>query len=421
MAHWWTPPAAARALDSKEPYHDDRLHQALAQLQSQAPGVVGRLLTFSRMLKRLGLEVTTGRVIDACNSLRYIDIAQREDFHCALKANLISSHDDGEVFDKLFKLFWDTLPRPPAPPLPDGCGDEGDAGGGDTPWGEEEQEMAETIIQEWRNEEGEEEPGEEWVPSYSPEDVLTLKDFASFTDDEVRQVRRLIGHIAPRLATLFSRRNQVGAKGHELDMRRTLRRNLRHGGEIFTWARRRRKVKKLRVVVLCDVSGSMDCYSRFFVQFLYGMQNSLLGVRTFAFSTHITEITPYLRRRRFQEALVDVARHVPDWSGGTNIGTCLRFFNTRTGKNYVSSKTVVIVISDGWDKGEAELLEREMESLKRRCYKILWLNPLLGSAHYQPLCKGMKAALPYTDYFLPAHNLKSLVELGKTLGSLAPN
>ncbi|MCH7718131.1 MAG: VWA domain-containing protein, partial [Chloroflexi bacterium] len=205
----------------------------------------------------------------------------------------------------------------------------------------------------------------------------------------------------------------------ELDLRRSLRWAVRHGGEVLHLARRRRKIRRLNLVLLCDVSGSMDVYARFLVQFLYGLQTELRGVSTFVFSTRLFEVTPMLRARTFDEALARVGRHVDGWSGGTRIGACLAEFNRRHAKGRLGPRTVVVIISDGWDRGDIEQLAREMRMLKRRCYRLLWLNPLLGNADYQPVAQGMVAALPHVDQFLPVHNLESLARVGRTLISLA--
>ncbi len=182
---------------------------------------------------------------------------------------------------------------------------------------------------------------------------------------------------------------------------------------------RRRKVRRLKLVLLCDVSGSMDVYSRFLSQFLYGLQSELRGVSTFVFSTRLFDVTPMLRARTFDEALGHVARHVDGWSGGTRIGACLAEFNRRYAKGRLGPRTVVVIISDGWDRGDIEQLAREMRMLKRRAYRLLWLNPLLGNADYQPVAQGMVAALPHVDQFLPVHNLESLARVGRTLIKLA--
>jgi uncharacterized protein with von Willebrand factor type A (vWA) domain len=182
--------------------------------------------------------------------------------------------------------------------------------------------------------------------------------------------------------------------------------------------RRGRKIGKTKIVLLCDVSGSMDVYSKFLLQFLYGLQNGLRGVETVVFSTRLTRITPLLRRRHIQAALDLIAETVSDWSGGTKIGTCLQAFNETLAARLIDSKTLVIIISDGWDTGDTTVLDTAMAGLKARALRLIWLNPLLGSPNYQPVCKGMHTALPYVDDFMPVHNVDSLRQFGQRLGSL---
>ncbi len=162
----------------------------------------------------------------------------------------------------------------------------------------------------------------------------------------------------------------------------------------------------------------MDCYSKFLIQFVYSLQNQLSGVETFVFSTRLTRTTPFLKGKKPYDALTALAGSVRDWSGGTRIGDCLQTFNDGYGRN-MDRRTVVIIVSDGWDTGDTALVTKEMQRLRMTCRKIIWLNPLLGSPTYEPLTKGMQAALPFVDYFLPAHNLESLVTLGKRMKYLA--
>ncbi|MEE9550020.1 MAG: VWA domain-containing protein, partial [Candidatus Binatia bacterium] len=213
-------------------------------------------------------------------------------------------------------------------------------------------------------------------------------------------------------------RKKRASKGDEIDPRSTMRKNIKFGGDIIEFVSRKRRIKKTRIVLLCDVSGSMDCYSRFLIQFMYGLQNELWGVETFVFSTSLTRITHLIRTKDIGNALERISNSVLGWSGGTNIGRSLFTFNREYAPRLVTHRTVVVLISDGWDRGDVGLMEQEMRNLKRRCQKIIWLNPLLASENYQPLCKGMQAALPYLDFFLSVHNVHSLVNLGRTMQKL---
>ena len=232
-------------------------------------------------------------------------------------------------------------------------------------------------------------------------------------------MRRLIRRIAPAVRSAVSRRHRAHRRGRAIDLRRSLRTAVRRHGEVRDLARRRRRRRRIDVVVLADVSGSMDRYSEFLVQFIYGLQQELRGVSTFVFSTRLFEVTPVLRARSFASALRLLERSVEGWSGGTQIGSALEQFNRRYARERVHRRTVVIVLSDGWDRGDGALVGREMERLQRRAKRLIWLNPLLGQPRYRPLSEGMAAALPFCDDFLPAHNVESLERFGRHLLAIA--
>ena len=392
---------------------DSTLEQVLAWLSVRHGALAANLVRFASLLKAAELEVTTTQVLGAAQGLLAIDVARRDDFRQALAATLLTRVEDRPVFDLLFERFW----RLPEPDRAEGVRPEPTT----LSSGQARLGAAELIHVAYAREDAIalKAPGDTPPRSYSAEEVLALKDFATFRDDEVREARRYLRRLAPKLATAAMRRRRPARAGAELDLRRSLRRAARHGGEVLRLAYRRRKIRRLSLVLLCDVSGSMDVYSRFLVQFLYGLQQEVRGVSTFVFSTRLFDVTPMLRARTFDEALAQVARHVQGWSGGTRIGACVGEFNRRYGKERLGPRTVVVVISDGWDRGDIVQLEREVRSMKRRAYRLLWLNPLLGSGDYRPVAQGMAAALPYVDEFLPVHNLSSLARVGRTLIRLA--
>jgi uncharacterized protein with von Willebrand factor type A (vWA) domain len=268
-----------------------------------------------------------------------------------------------------------------------------------------------------QSEEGEEgEDGEEIeMPLYSPVEVLVGRDFASFAADEMAEIARAILVVARKLATRESRRYKSTQRGHAIDLRRTIRRNMKFGGTVVELARKKRKIRKPRIVLICDVSRSMDAYSRFLLQFIYALQNTLGKVESFVFSTRLTRVTDYFRSKDIYAALDRIAEEVPDWSGGTRIGQSLHTFNQEWSLRLVNKHTIVLVLSDGLDTGDASVLADEMEQLQRRAGKVIWLNPLLGNEDYRPLARGMSAALPHVNLFASAHNLASLQALGKHL------
>jgi hypothetical protein len=382
--------------------------------QDERSGMLRNLLTFCRILRDLGMDVTAGRILDIARSLERIDVCDRAQFYYTLRANLVSSHEEMELFDQVFALFW-RLPEEEE--MAEGAGKKESEEGQEEPCCEEEP-PKQLFVEDMDQDASPGEEEETSIASYSPEEALFTKDFSAYTAEEVRQIREIISQIATRISTRMSRRKKADSKAREVDLRRTFRKNLKYGGEIIDLARKRRKVRKTRVVLLCDVSGSMDCYSKFLVQFMYGLQNELTNVETFVFSTSLTKVSHLLERRSLDEALNEIAKIVLHWSGGTNIGASLNTFNESMGKGLFSGKTIVIIISDGWDRGDVKLLQTEMRKLRKRAFRIIWLNPLLGSPSYQPLCEGIRTALPYVDLFMPLHNLESLVALGETLRSL---
>jgi len=208
---------------------------------------------------------------------------------------------------------------------------------------------------------------------------------------------------------------RYGVKGSAVDMRRTMRRNLKYGGTVIELARKQPKIKKTRLILLCDVSRSMDVYSRFLLQFVYALQRVLGRVESFVFSTQLTRVTSYFRTSDIFVAVERVSKEVPDWSGGTQIGRSLETFNERFASTLVDGRTIVIILSDGLDTGDREPIGRAVQALQQRARRVIWLNPLLGNPGYEPLARGMISALPYVDVFAPAHNLASLQNLGKHL------
>jgi uncharacterized protein with von Willebrand factor type A (vWA) domain len=378
-------------------------------------GTLPNMMAFARALKQLGVKIGLSQVIDASRSAELVDIAAKDDFRALLRANLISQKEDFPVFDMVFDCFWreQSYERVPMETLDiQGTPQESPA---QQDGGEEdgfEEAIAETMAKENVPLDNLEEFS---VPTYSPQELLNSKDFSEMGIEESRAIARAILLIATKIATQISRRKKRARRGNVVDLRWTMRNSMKYGGEVVDLINRKRRIKKTKVVLLCDVSGSMDCYSRFLIQFMYGLQNELWGVETFVFSTSLSRITHLIRTKDIGNALEKISGSILGWSGGTNIGRSLHTFNRNFAPTMVTHRTVVVIISDGWDRGDVSLLEREMQDLKRRCKKIIWLNPLLASDNYEPLCKGMQAALPYLDLFLSVHNVNSLISLGRTL------
>ena len=377
-------------------------------------GTLPNMMAFARALKQLGVKVSLSQVIDAARSADLVDIAEKQDFRALLRSNMILQKEDFPVFDMVFDCFWreQGYERVPMETL-EIQGTPSESGAEE---GGDEEGLEEAVAEAAAKENVPLENLEEFsIPTYSPQELLNRKDFSEMGVEESRAIARAILLIATKIATQISRRKKIGRKGSTVDPRWTMRRSMKYGGEIVELVQRKRRIKKTKVVLLCDVSCSMDCYSRFLIQFMYGLQNELWGVETFVFSTSLSRITHLIRTKDIGTALEKISGSILGWSGGTNIGRSLHTFNRNFAPSMVTHRSVVVIISDGWDRGDVSLLEREMQDLKRRCKKIIWLNPLLASDNYEPLCKGMQAALPYLDLFLSVHNVNSLVALGRTL------
>ncbi|HET7037412.1 MAG TPA: VWA domain-containing protein [Thermomicrobiaceae bacterium] len=393
---------------------------------------VRRSIAFGRALRRAGVNTTMGQVMDFVRSVEHIDISQRALFREAGRACLITHRDDQEVYDLVFETFWHAKPeflddylngnRSEGETIP---GEEGDGeeqeGEGD---GEQQSDRArrqrQEVVQPNDQSESSDDSGEgdSEVLSYSAAEMLRERDFADLSEDELVLTRRLMEQLQWQIGRRRSRRKVSSPKGRFIDPRRTMRRSLQTAGVPLKLSRRKIKTKPRQLVVICDVSGSMDRYSRILLQFIYAVENNMARVEAFVFGTRLTRITRLLYRRSVDEAMVRVAREVQDWSGGTRIGQSLQSFNAQWARRVLRNGAVVLIISDGWDRGDPEILRKEMERLQRSSYRLIWLNPLLGSPRYEPLTRGMQAAMPYIDDFMTVHNLASLEALAKHLSTI---
>jgi uncharacterized protein with von Willebrand factor type A (vWA) domain len=367
------------------------------------------VLRFGQMLRAAGLPLTIGELMDGVRALEVVDLLDRQDVYLALRTTLVARHEEFPAFDRCFDAFWrfqaeegqglEGLLTPNQPAIPEEhAGNTG---------AEAAEKKVSVALDSWE-EQGEDDGEPLEVPGVSDREILMDQDFSSFPVEDLDEVARLTVLIAKRLARRISRRKRPTRRGGVIDLRRSIRANLMKG-EIIELRRRERRRRKVRLVLLCDVSGSMDLYSRFLLQFLYALQNVFGRVETFTFSTRLTRVTEHLKGASYRQALAKLTA-VRDFSGGTRIGESLQEFNARWG-NLVDRHTIVILLSDGWDTGEPEVLATEMLALKRKAGRLIWLNPLLGNPSYEPLTRGMAAALPLVDHFAAAHNLASLRDL----------
>lgn len=365
---------------------------------------------FGRMLRAIGVEITPTQMVDLVDSLRYVNIGSRQDFKNSARTVLISKREHLPLFDQAFDLFWQAR----------GQNTLLEMDLGQLLQQQQEPQKMEVYRRSPLDDPGkqpppDEEPEEERVMTYSNQEILRQKDFAHLDAEEMAAVRRMMLKTQWQLEPRRTRRTVRTAQGELIDLRRTIRQNLRHGGELLRLAHKERKLKRRPVVLLCDISGSMERYSRVLLQFIYVVTSRLDRVESFVFSTRLTRITRQLRRRNIDDALREASAVVHDWAGGTRIGEAIKIFNYEWARRVLNQGAIVMIISDGWDRGDIALLEREMDRLHRSCHRLIWLNPLLGAADYQPLVRGIKAALPHIDDFLPVHNLASLEQLADLL------
>jgi hypothetical protein len=368
------------------------------------------LVLFVRMLRAQGVSVRAGGTLDAAEALDHVGLERRDDVRDALRAVLVSRHDDLPRFDRVFDRFWRVwpaaggsgLPQPIQPPR---------RGVTTVQW------QASASIPPEEHEAAGPQDTPDTVRTYSAADVWREKDFAAYSAAETARARAAIARLVWTPGDRVTRR-WVPGSGGAVDLRRLLRVNARHGGEPLVIPRRERRLAPRPLVVLCDVSGSMEPYTRMLLLFVHAMARRQRSIEVFVFSTRLTRITRPFVARPIDQALARVRDMVKDWSGGTRIGQALRMFHVRWGRRVLRRGPVVLLISDGWDLGEPELLTAEIARLQRGCSRLIWLNPLIGSPGYAPLTRGMRAALPHVDDFLSVRNMAGVEALAARLEAL---
>ncbi|MGH2620326.1 MAG: vWA domain-containing protein, partial [Anaerolineales bacterium] len=383
--------------------------------------LAANILVFARLLRTLGIDAHPSAVMELTRALDLVGIKRRDELYFTARSLLVTRLEQLTVFERAFELFWhllathesvqleETLPptaraEPPKVEEPVSVGLAAIWPAPPSAPAPEKQEPAGILASR----------------TYSPAELLRRKDFGSLSQEELEEVKRLMAELVLDLGSRRSRR-WLRAGSHPVDIHDSIRRSLRAGGEMFELIGREPKWKPRPLVVLADISGSMERYSGLLLRFICGMARSQARpIEAFVFSTQLTHITPHLLSRDVERVVAEITRSVPDWSGGTRIGKSLKTFNFRWGRRVLGRGAVVLLISDGWDRGDIELLGREMARLQRRSHRLIWLNPLLGSPLYEPLTMGLQAALPVVDDFLPIHNLESLEQLAGELDRLGP-
>jgi uncharacterized protein with von Willebrand factor type A (vWA) domain len=382
-------------------------------------GPLPPLVALGRDLRARGLPVGTGRILTFVRGVEAIGLTDRTSLYWTARATLVAGRADIDMFDEAFEAWFHSLRLDDEPELslefslpPDaedlefGDGEMADATGVST-------------AASWQHVGDDEETAEADEAALrlvaSAVEVLRAKSFAYLTEDERQRVARLIRELSIRVPIERTRRMRAANKGATLDVRRTLRRSLRTQGEPFDRAWRARRTRTRPLVLILDVSGSMAPYSRALLQFGYAAMAAGRRVEVFCFGTRLTRVTRVLRTKDPDRAMHEIGRIVADWEGGTRIGESLKSLLDGWSQRAALRGAVVVLCSDGLERGDPELLRAQMARLRRLAYRVVWANPLKGSPRYEPLARGMAAALPSVDVFLSGHNLESLEALAAAL------
>jgi uncharacterized protein with von Willebrand factor type A (vWA) domain len=371
---------------------------------AQAPPMLDVAVAFGRILRGAGLRAGTDTLVEFVRALEELDASRRDDVYWAGRITLVSRPEEIETYDRAFELFWDkganakarTKPKMQlSVPQPD-----------------------KSVMPPKKTVERSEE-GEDAVRlRYSPVEVLRTKDFALYSPEEFAELQRLLADLRLSGALRRTRRLEP-AHGGRHDPRRTLRGAMRTGGETVRHRFRRTRFQPRRVVLLCDVSGSMASYSRALLRFLHAGVVSGARLEAFSMGTRLTRITRELAIRDPDQALRQAAGAMKDISGGTRLGDAMKEFLDRWGQRGMARGAVVVILSDGWDRGDVDVLGEQMQRLGRLAHKVIWVNPLKSAPGYKPLAAGMAAALPHVDVFLSGHNFESLEELAGAIADAA--
>ncbi len=395
---------------------------------ADAPLPTGRLaeniMHFGRTLRAAGLPAGPGKVLAAIRAVETVGVRRRDDFYWALHAVFVNRRDQQDLFNQAFEIFWrnpQILERMMGLLLPDV---QPNAGRDPDDANALSRRLAEALRagnaggEEARTERAEDEVEIDSVLTYSDREVLRHMDFEQMSTAEMAQAKAAIAAMQLPIMTLPTRRFRPAPAGSRADLRATMRAALRSGGDIIPLRFSRPRLRPPPLVVLCDISGSMSRYSRMFLHFMHAVTNDRDRVHTFVFGTRLTDITRQLRHRDVDVALARVSEAVEDWDGGTRIAPCLAEFNLRWARRVLGQGAVVLFVSDGLEREGGETLGAEVERLRRSCRRLIWLNPLLRYAEFEPKSAGIRAILPHVDDFRAVHNLESLDDLAAALAAL---
>jgi uncharacterized protein with von Willebrand factor type A (vWA) domain len=373
---------------------------------------------FARLLRAAGLRVGSDRVIDCVRALEIAGAHQfplrRDDWYWTMSAVLLSRQEQRPIFDQAFRIFWrdpKLAERMMSLLLPQAHGRAAE------PEQQQSQRLTDALFSQKQELQETEKLELEARLTFSSREVLSRMDFDTMSAAELAEAKKMLAELRLPLPMIRTRRKRISRKGKAIDLRASLRESLREGGDIIPLVHAAPRTLHPPLVVLCDISGSMNPYSRMFLHFLHAITNDRDRVAVFVFGTRLTNITRQLRHRDVDVAMSKVADAIKDWSGGTRIGASLREFNFKWGRRVLAQNACVLLVSDGLDREAGEGLAEEMERLAKSCRQLIWLNPLLRYEKFEARPAGVRAMLPHVDLFLPVHNLKSLVDLARTLSA----
>ncbi|MGH8736136.1 MAG: vWA domain-containing protein [Burkholderiales bacterium] len=388
------------------------------EIDAAGPGA-GRLaenvMHFARLLRAAGLRIGPDRVIDCVRALEMAGAARRDDWYWTMSSVLLSREEQRPVFDQAFRIFWrdpklmEKMMRLLLPKTYGRIGKDEE---------QQSQRLTDALFGQQKHEPREREEQEielDATLTFSTSEVLQRMDFDTMSAAELAEAKKMIAQLRLPLPEIRTRRHAPSVRGRRVDLRASLRESLREGGDVIPLVRSAPGREHPPLIVLCDISGSMNPYARMFLHFLHAITNDRDRVSVFVFGTRLTNVTRQLRHRDVDVAMAKVADAIKDWSGGTRIGMCLHEFNWRWGRRVLGQNACVLLVSDGLDREAGEGLSDEMDRLAKSSRYLVWLNPLLRYDQFEARPAGVRAMLPHVDLFLPVHNLKSLVDLAHTL------
>lgn len=390
------------------------------------PKLGQNIIHFARALRKAGLPIGTGRVIDAIRAVEAAGFSEKRDFYWTLHACFVNRPEHRIVFAQIFRLYWRDpryLEHMMAMMLPAIRGVQEDR-----PAQAAEKRAAEALLDGAnRDMAGDDPKGPDEDTLIEVDASLTMSarerlrslDFEQMSTDEVAQAKRMLARLTLPVKPIPSRRGMAAPRGHKIDWRRTLRASMRQGGELHEIARLTPRPRWPNLVVLCDISGSMSQYSRIILHFLHAVSNAKgagwARVHAFTFGTQLTNITRHLNQRDVDAALAAAGHQAQDWEGGTRIGQCLHVFNRDWSRRVMGQGAVVLLITDGLDRDDPDELAREMQRLHLSARRLIWLNPLLRWDGFAPKARGIRAMLPHVDSFRAGHSVASLEELAEVI------